>query len=111
PMQLRWRRQRRKSFSDQGNSKLSDSIASASCMSRRIIQRMCTFNAGSRWELLLIMGLLPCRPACCCLVFSFGVVADGHIANWQDMSPDSSVPMWAQKLANRSVYAKTDWGG
>ena len=40
PMQFRWRRQRMKSSSDQGNSKLSFSIAKTSAMSRRIIQRM-----------------------------------------------------------------------
>src|SRR5262245_23150755 len=42
PMQFRWRRQRMKSSSDQGNSKHCASIARTSDMSRRIIQRMCT---------------------------------------------------------------------
>src|SRR5262245_28172316 len=60
PMQLRCRKQRKKSFSHQGNSKLSDSIASTSGMSRRIIQRMCVFSDRRRSE--LIEGLLPCRP-------------------------------------------------
>src|SRR6516225_974449 len=42
PMQLRWRRQRRKSSSVQENSKLSCSVCNTSGISRRIIQRMCT---------------------------------------------------------------------
>src|SRR5436190_6483447 len=42
PMQLRCRRQRRKSSSVQANSKLSCSVCKTSGMSRRIIQRICT---------------------------------------------------------------------
>ena len=60
PMQLRCRRQRMKSSSSQGNSKLSASMARTSGMSRRIIQRIWTRTSCCLVD--LHVGLLPCRP-------------------------------------------------
>src|SRR4051812_18409683 len=64
PMQLRWRRQRRKSSSVQENSKLSCSVCRTSGMSRRIIQRMWTRTCSFSVRLVLIpLFSSPHRPA------------------------------------------------
>src|SRR5258708_16900726 len=65
PIQLRWRRQRRKSSSVQEYSKLSCSVCSTSGMSRRIIQRICTRTCSFSVRLLLIPDspLLPLATA------------------------------------------------
>src|SRR5579862_1475318 len=65
PMQLRCRRQRRKSSSVQENSKLSCSVWRTSGMSRRIIQRIWTRTCSFSVRLLLIPDspLLPLATA------------------------------------------------
>src|SRR5215831_5781480 len=78
PMQLRWRKQRRKSFSHQGNSKPSVSIAKTSGISRRIIQRICTFWAWRSWELIgasFLVGLVVLLPDLVCMIDESVVVA------------------------------------